>query len=129
MASKYPEVLRLSLSLVVQDQPSEEQMRDTNQSLQHAYAKRPDLIPFHASNNVVEIQGLVRDPTSEKYLQAVLSVGWNDDGKPTWLMAEVRWSLHEIGLHLQDETAWWSEIIYLNSRETTPELIAPNGTS
>lgn len=114
MASEYPDVLRLCLSLVFYDQPSPEQTRDTIQSLQRAYAKRPDLIPFVDSNRVVEIQGMRQDPTSEKYLQAVLSVGWNDEGKPSWLMAEVRWSLYSIGSHVQDEVAWWDEVIYLD---------------
>jgi hypothetical protein len=104
-------------------------MRDTIQSLQHAYAKRPDLIPFVGSNRVVEIQGMLQDPTSEKYLQAVLSVGWNDEGKPSWLMAEVRWSRYSIGSHVQDETAWWDEVIYLDNRQPLREWDAADDIS
>jgi hypothetical protein len=117
VAIRSPDVLRHILHLGVSDQTSPEVMRNIIQAFQSSYARHPELLPFNEkSDNLVEIQCFVADAASEKCLQAVLSVGWSDDGKPTWLMAEVRWSLYDIGLHVQDETAWWSEVVYLDNR-------------
>lgn len=129
LAAECPDLQRLLLlRFHIYDETSLKVMRDAIQSLQRSYGKHPELLPglvpsYLDEEEVIRMQCVHRDPTTQKYLRAVLLVCRNDGGKVDRLVAAVGWSRYVDAYLQMDGTPLWSEIVDLEDDESMPASI------